>query len=277
MSSRSVLINETAARRFGWDNPVGKRIRELDDRAIQKTIVGVVRDFHFMDVRRVIEPMMINLRPEEAGALAVRSRSGERGRRDGRASPGLEEDHERNSFRRLSPGERPGSSSIRPEERLARLFVSFSLLAVLIACLGLIGMAAHYGRAADQGDRDPEGPGRLDLEARVHPQPGHREAHPDRQPDRLAARLFLGRWWLRISATGRRFPSGSSPPPPSRPVRRLPDDVLSFAAGGLRRPRPESEVRVVGSRPPQAIPASGWDRGCFWRASFNCRAGDQEL
>jgi putative ABC transport system permease protein len=71
-ASKSVLINETAARRFGWDNPVGKGIREMDSQAILKTVVGVVRDFHYMDVRRLIEPMMLVLSPQEVGALVVR-------------------------------------------------------------------------------------------------------------------------------------------------------------------------------------------------------------
>ena len=139
---RSVLINETAVRRFGWDNPVGKRIRELDDRAIQKTIVGVVRDFHFMDVRRAIEPMMINLRPGEFGSLAVRLAPGDVA---GRMAE-LEQ-----VWKKITNGtpfdayflEGALELGFGDEERLARLFVSFSLLAVFIACLGLVGMAAH--------------------------------------------------------------------------------------------------------------------------------------
>ena len=140
-AGKSVLINETAARRFGWDDPVGKKIREMDAQATEKTIVGVVRDFHFMDVRRLIEPMMLVFNPREAGALVVRLAPGN-------ASGGLA--GLRRVWAEVTGGvpfdyyllEDALDAEYRPETGLAALFTSFSLLAVLIACLGLFGMAA---------------------------------------------------------------------------------------------------------------------------------------
>ena len=140
-AGKSVLINETAARRFGWDDPVGKRIRELDEQAIYKTVVGVVGDFHFMDVRRLIEPMMIEYGPDSARALVIR------------LSPGNSADTV-GAIRRVWGDVTGGTpfdhyflenaldAEFGPEEGIAALFTSFSLLAVLIACLGLFGMAA---------------------------------------------------------------------------------------------------------------------------------------
>lgn len=51
-----VLLNETAIREFGWDNPVGKTIQRYDD---NYRILGVVRDFHFFSLHQPIEPMML--------------------------------------------------------------------------------------------------------------------------------------------------------------------------------------------------------------------------
>ena len=140
-ASKSVLINETAARRFGWDNPVGKRIREMDSQAILKTVVGVVRDFHYMNVRRLIEPMMLVFSPQESRALVVRLSPG-------RGVGGVEE--LRRVWGDMTGGapfdyyllENALDAEYRPEEGLAALFSTFSLLAVSIACLGLFGMAA---------------------------------------------------------------------------------------------------------------------------------------
>jgi putative ABC transport system permease protein len=139
--SKSVLINETAARRFGWDDPVGKTIREGDAVAALKTVVGVVRDFHFMDVRRVIEPMMLVCDPQGVGALVVRLSAGNAGS----GVEGL-----RRVWSEVTGGapfdyyllEDALAAEYRPEEDIAALFTSFSFLAVLIACLGLFGMAA---------------------------------------------------------------------------------------------------------------------------------------
>lgn len=41
---KSVIVNETAAKRFGWDDPIGKRIKIVDE---DYTVVGVVKDFLF--------------------------------------------------------------------------------------------------------------------------------------------------------------------------------------------------------------------------------------
>ena len=147
---QSVLINETAARRFGWDDPVGKTIREGDAVAALKTVVGVVRDFHFMNVRRMIEPMMLVCDPRQVGALVVRLSPGN-------TAGGVE------GLRRVWSDVTGGApfdyylledalrAEYRPEEDIAALFTSFSLLAVLIACLGLFGMAAF---AAEQRTKE---------------------------------------------------------------------------------------------------------------------------
>ncbi|MDH4270401.1 MAG: ABC transporter permease [Candidatus Aminicenantes bacterium] len=140
-AGKSVLINETAARRFGWDDPVGKKIRELDGQGIYKTVVGVVRDFHFRDVRQLIEPMMIDFGPEDAEALVVRLAPGDlSGRVEGlnRVWKGVAGGAPFDAYFLENALE----AEYGPEENLAALFTSFSLLAVFIACLGLFGMAA---------------------------------------------------------------------------------------------------------------------------------------
>lgn len=55
------LINETAARQFGWDEPIGKYI---DDK--QLMVVGIFRDIHFHDIYNQIKPMVLILRDEES-------------------------------------------------------------------------------------------------------------------------------------------------------------------------------------------------------------------
>ena len=57
------LINETAARAFGWINPeeaVGKRLT-LVDWEKQGVVVGVVKDFHFLSLHHAIEPLVMHL------------------------------------------------------------------------------------------------------------------------------------------------------------------------------------------------------------------------
>jgi putative ABC transport system permease protein len=57
---KSCLINETAARSFGWDNPIGKK---LDNNRL--TVVGVVKNYIFKDMHNGIEPAILILSPEK--------------------------------------------------------------------------------------------------------------------------------------------------------------------------------------------------------------------
>jgi hypothetical protein len=56
MLSRACIINETAARYFGWDDPIGMR---LDNN--RYTVIGVVKDYHIMDVHNPIDPVVLIL------------------------------------------------------------------------------------------------------------------------------------------------------------------------------------------------------------------------
>ncbi|WP_026472996.1 ABC transporter permease [Alkaliflexus imshenetskii] len=56
---QSCIINETAARTFGWDNPLGKRLNDN-----RWTVVGVVADYHVMDMHNIIEPVVLIASPD---------------------------------------------------------------------------------------------------------------------------------------------------------------------------------------------------------------------
>ena len=55
-SGKSVIINETAVKRFGWINPIGKKV---DDN--RWTVIGVVKDFHPYGVHNLIRNCMMTL------------------------------------------------------------------------------------------------------------------------------------------------------------------------------------------------------------------------
>ena len=61
----SFIINETAARELGWENPIGKRINSgyVDEtsRSEEGTVIGVVKDFHTLSLHRKIEPVIMRL------------------------------------------------------------------------------------------------------------------------------------------------------------------------------------------------------------------------
>ena len=134
------ILNETAARAFGWADPsdaVGKRLARSGKEGV---VIGVVRDFHFKSLHHTIEPLLMHLRPFVMN-LSIRVRPDD--------LPATVASLER-AWKQFSPAfpfdyyffDEAFDSRYRAEERAGQLFGYFALLAVFIACLGLFGLAA---------------------------------------------------------------------------------------------------------------------------------------
>ena len=59
------IVNETAVREFGWDDPIGKKINygyeKSDGEKWEGTVIGVVKDFNIYSMRKKIEPVVMRL------------------------------------------------------------------------------------------------------------------------------------------------------------------------------------------------------------------------
>lgn len=144
----AMLINETAAQMYNWSDPVGMRFKRIDGQDEQgntvwqtSRIVGVVKDFHFRSLHEEIRPMVMFIQPGWFRFLSIRLNT-----------QYLAETLRfvESTWRQFEP-ERPldyffldstFDELYRSEKRLAQIFVGFSGLAILIACLGLFGLAA---------------------------------------------------------------------------------------------------------------------------------------
>jgi putative ABC transport system permease protein len=137
----SILINETAAEKIGWEAPLGKQIFELLEEAVPRTVIGVVRDFHTDSLHNPLEPICINQNSEEFSYVAVRLSPGD----ISRTMTLLEK-----KWKELDPTgtfdyaflDDSLNGQYRAEERLGKIFTYFSILAIFIACLGLFGLAS---------------------------------------------------------------------------------------------------------------------------------------
>lgn len=134
------LLNEAAVRELGWSDPVGKTFMSGDT---MKEVIGVVEDYHTESMKSEIRPVILELHPEvPTSYLAARLSTDEAGDVI-EAMAGV--------WSTFIPG-RPFQyfflddefdAMYRSEQRTARLFNSFSMLALLIATLGLFGLAAY--------------------------------------------------------------------------------------------------------------------------------------
>ncbi|HMB90509.1 MAG TPA: FtsX-like permease family protein, partial [Rhodothermales bacterium] len=117
-------------------DPVGQFVEEVNG-----TVVGVVRDFHILPMYETIHPLVMQFDPEDTYEVMVRLEAGH-------IAEGLAEVQQ--AWQRFVP-ERPLlyaflddelDEAYRAELRLGNLFGAFAVLAVVIACLGLFGLAA---------------------------------------------------------------------------------------------------------------------------------------
>lgn len=143
--SLAIIINETMAQGFGWDDPVGRQVTIPGDRRGSEalyTIVGVMQDFHHESLHTPIGP--VALRHDQGPRfplVTVRLAPGD--------VPGTLGHIER-TWQQFVPGQ-PFSSFFfdqhydtlyASEERTSRLFSGFAILSVLLACMGLFGLSA---------------------------------------------------------------------------------------------------------------------------------------
>jgi putative ABC transport system permease protein len=135
----SVLINETAARVFGLADPIGKTFNKTGGKG---TIIGVVKDFHTASLREPIIPASFEIAPRFFSHLIVRL--------DPRSVPAALA-FIAQEWRRAAPRTPFQYSflddvirgSYQSEDRFARVFLAFSVLALLIAGLGLFGLSSY--------------------------------------------------------------------------------------------------------------------------------------
>jgi putative ABC transport system permease protein len=140
--SRNYLINESAAREFGWEpeQAVGKQLEYL---FVPGTVIGVVEDNYLESLRNAIKPMLYML-PAPGQALPIASL---RLTGDEIAATLESIDAIWQTFMPEYPLQRrflveDFDALYRNEQRQGELFSYFALLAIVISCFGLYGLAA---------------------------------------------------------------------------------------------------------------------------------------
>lgn len=141
--SSAIIINETAARLFGWTSPLGEEL-SVPASKFQGPVIGVVKDFHFQSLHEKIGPLIlghwnnpiqaidyftVRLRPENLPQTLA----------------ALQRVHER--FDQTTPFEynfldERLKDFYQADIRMGKIFGASAGLTIFIACLGLLGLAA---------------------------------------------------------------------------------------------------------------------------------------
>jgi len=140
-AQQAFIVNEATIRQLGWHSPEKAINKRFNYGSRKGRIVGIVKDFHFESIHQRIAPMVFYINPNSFSQIALR----------------LKPDRIPETLKFLQTvwqEFRPGypfdyyfidenfDRQYRTEEKLGQVFAIFSLLAIFIACLGLLGLAS---------------------------------------------------------------------------------------------------------------------------------------
>ena len=139
VDAQAAVINETAARMMGLEEPLGETINASRG---ESRVVGVIEDFHFHGPRSKIEPLVILQVDGGAGVTLVRVLPGHLDAAlkvidDQWAAVAPYRPIQRNSLEEVT------SRLYSKDLMVGRALTVFLLLAIAVASVGLFGMAAH--------------------------------------------------------------------------------------------------------------------------------------
>lgn len=145
-SAEAMIINETAARLYGYSDPADAVGKKFEQWGRKGTVIGVVKDFNFRSLHQSVEPL--TLRYGYTSSL-------------NRISVSIKGDNIpatlanlRKTWDKLAP-QRPFlyhfldesfNDQYQADQHFGRLFTFFSCLAIIIACLGLLGLSTFMAQ-----------------------------------------------------------------------------------------------------------------------------------
>lgn len=165
--SMALIINETAARKLGWDEPVGRvfgvpeNYREIGEMKLDKyTVIGVVKDFHFESLHLPIESQVIFLGNSVSSTSLRLNKNID--------IESLLTDLEQ-TWKEFAPGQpfsyyfvdQKLAARYESERQLGKILTLFTIFAFFVSCLGLIGLSvfASEQRKKEIGLRKVNGSG----------------------------------------------------------------------------------------------------------------------
>ncbi len=139
--SSAIIVNETAVALMGFDDPLSEQVTDHYQNNKPYNIIGVVKDFHFKKLQTEIEPLFISL-SSQAYVSFVRLSTEDI---DGTLA------QIKNIWNDINPDtpleysfmDETYGNLYRAEKRMLTIFNYFTIMAILISCLGLFGLISY--------------------------------------------------------------------------------------------------------------------------------------
>ena len=139
--SVSVILNRAAVEFLDWKDPIGKQFKPFNDTVTKMTVIGVIEDYHYYSIHEKIEPAIYMIDPERSYAMVVKISEF-----DQKETIAYLESTWDNHFPGVPFNYQVAKERIQDqyknEESTFKIFSFFTILSLVISCLGLYGLTA---------------------------------------------------------------------------------------------------------------------------------------
>lgn len=137
----SVIINQTAAKQFGWEKPLEKSfsIRTRDGELHKLQVIGVVKDFHSTSLHNTIEPLIIYNDVNRANYMVIKISSVNISDTINKLKKQIKIFAPDHALKYYFLDEML-DNMYQKDQQTGKLALYFSALTILLGCLGLLGL-----------------------------------------------------------------------------------------------------------------------------------------
>jgi putative ABC transport system permease protein len=136
-----VVVNEALASRMGWSDAIGKKVQLGDGTAINARVIGVMKDYHQTGMYNEIESLMLLYR-ERNNVVYIKLSGNNTENTIAYIESKWKEIFPDQLFAYTYLTER-FERQFEADEKRGLIFTLFTILAIVIACLGLFGLASY--------------------------------------------------------------------------------------------------------------------------------------
>ena len=137
----AVIFNRSGVNQLGFDNAEEALGKQIDFWGNQYTIVGVTEDFHQESLREAYEPLVIRLIPDVRGYFTIKQSSEDVAQTIAQVQSEWDKFFPGNTYEYFFLDDH-FNEQYKVDQRFGKVFGLFTGLAILVACLGLFGLAS---------------------------------------------------------------------------------------------------------------------------------------
>jgi putative ABC transport system permease protein len=136
-----VVVNETFVNRMGWKDPIGKKVEAGNANNLRARVIGVMQDYHQTGMYNGIESLLLAYRARN-NIVYIKLSGTETKSTLGFIETKWKEVFPDQPFAYQYLSDR-FNMQFEADEKRGKIFTMFTILAILIACLGLFGLASY--------------------------------------------------------------------------------------------------------------------------------------